>query len=80
MKAYKIKENIKGIYTKGRIILTNISPFNCVTLATPTQRTVYGYGSNIIREFPDLVEEIDLKNEKWIHPHLYKTLKQDINN
>ena len=68
MKAYKLRVTTNGM-EKGRIIYEDL------ILATPTKPTRYNGGKYILSWNKENFEEVELENEKWIHPHLIKPLK-----
>ena len=83
MKAYKLKNDYQTSYgatfKKNRIFID--SPFGGLLLAaTPTCPTRYGYDYNFVLNLlkSDVVEEIDIKTQKWIHPHLIKQHKIEL--
>ena len=82
MKVYKLKENYKDPYrsiTKGRIFCRYGT--ETILLATPTEGTKFIWGNILYQlENTGFIEEVELENEKWIHPHLYKPIKKEIYN
>jgi hypothetical protein len=90
IKAWKVKddceifyENTKHTYkySKGTLFI-QVENGNIVTIKD--QRSVVGYGSRhqlfneLIKD--EKVEQVDIQNEKWAHPHLCKELKTKIKN
>jgi hypothetical protein len=88
IKAWKVKEdceidigsnNRKLKLKKGEIFL-QMSNQNIVRVATYSEPTKWSQGY-ILRQYllpKGLVEEFDIREEKWIHPHLCKELKTKI--
>ena len=87
IKAWKVKEdceiefqnNHKVKFKKGEIFL-NMGNQNIVRVATYSEPTKFGQGY-ILRQYllpKGLVEEFDIREEKWIHPHLCKELKNKL--
>lgn len=77
MKAYKLKESING-YDKDRMFCN----FGTLTLllATPKEKQGFVYNSTVnTLNSKGLLEEFNLEDEKWIHPHLYKPIRQALN-
>jgi hypothetical protein len=87
IKAWKVKENCeiefqnnhKVKFKKGEIFL-QMENKNIIRVATYSESTKWGQGY-ILREYllpKGLVEEFDIREEKWIHPHLCKELKNKL--
>lgn len=77
MKAYKLKENKSTRYHKGRIFVDNQGEAVC--LATPVLETeLCGnyYFKSLLND--GLLEEVDLKEERWVHPHICKSVKKNL--
>jgi hypothetical protein len=78
MKAFKLKEDYGGyggfIYKQGRLLVKMSS--EPIMLATPTQGTLFcgNYLFNTLQN-KGLLEEVDLQNERWVHPHLHKSVR-----
>lgn len=74
MTAYKIKESVNSLLEKGRLFCQ----FDTYTmlLATPTKPQMFydGYGFQRMK-IQGQVEEVELENEKWVIPHLYKPIR-----
>lgn len=89
IKAWKVIEDHEEIFRnnskvkvkKGSIFI-QLENGNIVRVATTSEPTSYGLGY-LVRNYllpKGKVEEIDIRNEKWIHPHLCKELKTKIKN
>ena len=74
MKAFKITEI--GSEHTDRLIVTHPS-WGYVLCATPVEPTIRGYGSHTVSQ-PGSVTEVDMKDEKWAHPHLLKVIRQEL--
>jgi hypothetical protein len=87
IKAWKVNEdkqiqfgNGRGVEVKRGEIFLQISMGNIIRVATYTQSTEFGQGY-LLRNYllpMGLAEEIDISEEKWIHPHLCKELKRKL--
>lgn len=85
IKAWRVKEdhqiqfsNGYGVEVKRGEIFLQMSNQNIVRVATCSESTKFGQGY-LIRNYlipRDIVEEFDIREEKWIHPHLCKELKK----
>ena len=84
IKAWKVKEDrdvlVKGYlnpqkYKKGTIFIQNSNGTlqKAATRNEKTRRVYKGELEDLLKE--GLLEEFDITNEKWIHPHLCKELK-----
>jgi len=84
IKAWKVVEDHEEIFRnnskvkvkKGSIFI-QLEDGNIVRAATTSDPTSYG-SEYLLRNYllpKGKVEEIDIRNEKWIHPHLCKELK-----
>lgn len=78
MKAYKLNTTV-NTYEKGRILCEHGS--QTILVATPSKPQSFAYNETLRHlQRSGQVDEIDLINEKWIHPHLFKPIKQIIYN
>ena len=81
IKFFKLKEEYvfnKTKYIKGQIF--GQIDKNCVwKLATPTEKSQYDHRYTFSHIPMDKLEEVDIKNEKWVHPHINKEIKKLIN-
>jgi hypothetical protein len=87
IKAWKVNEdkqiqfgNGRGVEVKRGEIFLQISMGNIIRVATYTQSTEFDQGY-LLRDYllpMGLAEEIDISEEKWIHPHLCKELKRKL--
>ena len=89
IKAWRVIEDHEEIFNnknkvkvkKGTIFI-ELENDRIIKLATNSEPTSYGLGY-LLRNYllpKGKVEEIDIRNEKWIHPHLCKELKTKIKN
>ena len=81
IKAWKAKEDFE--YPKNRINKKGsifIEFYNSIIKSGQSQKTEYYWNSEIKKHLSnkDLFELIELKDEKWLHPHLLKELKEKI--
>lgn len=76
MKAYKLIEKVNDVYTKDRIFV-KLENGSVILLGNFTQGQQFVYNMTITQLKEKLIE-IELEDEKWIHPHLYKPLKSII--
>lgn len=74
MKAYKITENKNNVVKAGKIFVPVENQI--VLLATPTEPQMF-YDKWTFNKFKDSgsLLEVELEDERWIHPHLYKPIK-----
>ena len=89
IKAWKViedyeetKSNNHKIKVKKGTIFIQLENGNILRSGTTSEPTSYGLGY-LLRNYllpKGKVEEIDIRNEKWIHPHLCKELKTKIKN
>ena len=76
MKAYKLTQDLPvygGKIDTGRILYSINNQL--LVLATPTEPHTFISNYSFKQEF---TEEIDLLEEKWIHPHLFKPIKNKV--
>lgn len=78
MKAYKFNTDYSEYYAK-HVIMIYINNY-CMRLATPTTPQLYPMHKSLLDSFikMGIVDEINLEDETWIHPHLYKPIKDII--
>jgi hypothetical protein len=81
IKAWKLKDDFE--YPKNRINKKGsifIEFYNSIIKSGQSQKTEYYWNSEIKKHLSnkDLFELIELKDEKWLHPHLLKELKEKI--
>lgn len=74
MKAYKIKEDINKLLTKDRLLMPWENQL--LLLATPVEPQYFI--TNDLKRFAEKIEEVDLMQEKWVHPHLWKPIKAEV--
>jgi hypothetical protein len=76
MQGYKIIDEKSPLF--GRIIY-KINEYEVMILATPTIGHMR-YGLHLLRSYivANAVQEINLLEEKWIHPHLFKPVKDEL--
>jgi hypothetical protein len=76
MTAYKLKDKYNRL-DAGRLFYRLGT--EVLLIATPTlpQEFFYVYQFDTMKR-DGLVEEVDLLKEKWIHPHLYKPIKEEL--
>lgn len=89
IKAWKViedyeetKSNNHKIKVKKGTIFIQLENGNILRSGTTSEPTSYGLGY-LLRNYllpKGKVEEIDIRNEKWIHPHLCKELKTKLKN
>ena len=88
IRAWKVKEQLeidmnngnKRIFKKGSLIIQK-EQGSYIEVQNQTDGLIGFWYSNLLREdfIPNgKVEEVDIKNEKWVHPHLCKELKTKI--
>ncbi len=82
MIAYKLSESFKESfynYEQGRLFVMHDGA--AIMLATPTKPTVFcgNYIFSVLKS-GNKFQEIELDKETWVHPHLYKPIKQLIEN
>lgn len=75
MNVYKLKESQSDSLAKGRLIVKHGNEY--VLLATPTVGTLF-IGSWTVDKLKNsgVLEEVVLDDEKWVHPHLYKPVRE----
>lgn len=75
MKVFKLKDNVSDSISAGRLIVKHGNEY--VLLATPTKGTIF-IGSWTVTSIKNkgLLEEVELADEKWVHPHLYKPVRE----
>lgn len=85
IKAWKMKEDLiapgKLKLTKGRSVFIQLENGRIIKAGGPNDATSNGTFRHLLFEelIPKgLVEEIELKDEKWLYPHLLKELKTKI--
>jgi hypothetical protein len=83
MKAYKIIDtrNEFNDKNKGRLYTYSEQMGYYVLAATPTSPTIYGNWSEY--DMKRTIEggyiiEVNLENERWVHPHLLKSIKLEL--
>lgn len=84
LKAWKMKEDLttpsKLKLVNGETVFIQLENGRIIKSGTPTEETSSGFRrllfDNLIPN--NLVEEIELKDEKWLYPHLLKELKNKI--
>ena len=81
IKAWKAKEDFeypKNIINKRGSIF--IEFYNSIVKSGQSHKTRYYWNSEIKKNLSntDLFEPIELKDEKWLHPHLLKELKEKL--
>lgn len=77
MKVFKLKDNVNSSTTleKGRLLVKHGNDY--VLLATPTKGTLFiGHWTVSSVKNQGLLEEVELSEEKWVHPHLYKPIRE----
>lgn len=76
MKAYKLTENTT-YYKQGRILCQYENQVILLANCVEPQRFVDSYTLTTLKN-KGIVEEVELENEKKMHPHLYKPIKHQI--
>lgn len=77
MKAYRIKETEAKGPLEGRILV----PIGTETILSATCTVPQAFYSSWTLDRmkqESSVDEIELKDEKWIHPHLHKRVKAEL--
>lgn len=78
MIAYKLKETQNQL-EKGRLFFELDTQVVLIATCTEPQQFFFNYTFKRLKE-NGLLEEIDLLKETKIHPHLYKPIKELLNN
>lgn len=81
MKAYKVNKEYKDNYwsvEKDRLFVK--LGYDTILLATQTLPTKLVYG-NILNGLKEkgYINEVELADETWVHPHLYKPVREIFN-
>ena len=85
IKAWKLKKDFEypmGFNNKRGSVFIQLENGNIIK-SGQTEKTRHFWSGSELRTHlknPDLFEEIELKDEKWLYPHLLKELKVKINN
>ena len=75
MKVFKLKENVSESISVGRLIVKHGNEY--VLLATPTKGTLFIGGWTVTSlQNKGVLEPVELSEEKWVHPHLYKPIRE----
>lgn len=92
IKAWKVKEDCEITYEKNnktykyskRTLFIQMEDGNIRLVKNPTEPNsiIYSNAKMILEDLikNEQVEEVNIKNEKWAHPHLCKELKRKIKN
>lgn len=79
MLAYLILETQNDTLTKGRLFYKHNT--QAMLLATPTQGQMFWLNSSFDKLLKEgKVQEVNLLDQRWIHPHLYAPIKKEVEN